>query len=87
MRQGGLILLALLALLALPLVAQAGNKPCSQSKGGIAYCEKGKFICQDGSMSASRRVCIPEASHVRLPADSQKSPRIPQTTQLKGDTK
>lgn len=78
---------ALVLCLALSLPAQAANTPCSRGKGGVAYCLDGKFICRDGSMSASRRVCIPEASHVRPPADSQKSPRIPQTTQLKGDTK
>lgn len=37
--------------------AEAGNQPCSGSKGGIARCIEGKFLCQDGSISASRKVC------------------------------
>lgn len=35
----------------------AANKPCSQSKGGIKYCEGEKFICNDGSVSASKQKC------------------------------
>ncbi len=39
-------------------VAQArGKEPCSGSKGGVASCSKGKFICKDGSISQSKKVC------------------------------
>jgi hypothetical protein len=47
----------LLAAAVLP--AFAANTPCSQSKGGINYCENGRFICNDGSVSQSKRVCNP----------------------------
>ncbi|OIP06956.1 MAG: hypothetical protein AUK53_11790 [Betaproteobacteria bacterium CG2_30_59_46] len=38
-------------------VASAANYPCSQSKGGVNYCDGDKFVCNDGSISASKRVC------------------------------
>lgn len=35
-----------------------GNKPCSGSKGGIKACTtNGKFLCNDGTISKSKRVC------------------------------
>lgn len=35
-----------------------GNQPCSKSKGGIKACTaEGKFFCNDGSVSASKRKC------------------------------
>ena len=33
--------------------------PCSGKKGGIDRCENGKFICKDGTTSASKKVCTP----------------------------
>lgn len=41
----------------LPLIAKAGNTPCSGKKGGVSHCLNGKFICNDGSTSASKKVC------------------------------
>lgn len=38
-------------------VAGAANYPCSQSKGGVKHCDGEKFVCNDGSISASKRVC------------------------------
>lgn len=40
-------------------VAEArGNQPCSKSKGGVKACTaEGKFLCNDGSVSASKRKC------------------------------
>ncbi|MCS1255180.1 hypothetical protein NX005_26000, partial [Escherichia coli] len=33
-------------------------KPCSGSKGGSSYCTKdGKFVCNDGSVSRSKKYC------------------------------
>lgn len=44
--------------LALAGVAEARNQPCSGKKGGIAGCTAGgKFLCKDGSTSASKRIC------------------------------
>lgn len=37
--------------------AQATNTPCSKGKGGIKACQNGKFLCNDGSISASKKVC------------------------------
>lgn len=35
-----------------------GNQPCSKSKGGVKACTaEGKFLCNDGSVSASKRKC------------------------------
>lgn len=37
--------------------AQAANKPCSGKKGGVSHCQGGKFVCNDGSLSASKKTC------------------------------
>ncbi|AKK48110.1 hypothetical protein AAIM55_002228 [Escherichia coli] len=38
--------------------ADAGRKPCSGSKGGGSHCTAGgKFVCNDGSISASKKTC------------------------------
>lgn len=53
----GATLLAAAALsLASPAFA-ATRTPCSGKKGGVDRCEGGKFICKDGSKSASKKVC------------------------------
>ena len=45
-------------LLAISVSADArGREPCSGRKGGIAYCSGSKFVCRDGSLSQSRRIC------------------------------
>jgi hypothetical protein len=50
--------------IALPLLsilvwmpASAANYPCSGAKGGVSHCVGGRFLCNDGSMSASKRIC------------------------------
>ena len=47
---GGLLLLA-------TFCAQAANYPCSGSKGGVAHCSGELFVCNDGSISGSKKVC------------------------------
>jgi hypothetical protein len=37
--------------------AEAANAPCSGMKGGIAGCRGETFLCDDGSVSASKRSC------------------------------
>lgn len=37
--------------------ALAANQPCSGRKGGIAGCDGDLFLCNDGSISASKRSC------------------------------
>jgi len=53
------------ALLALPLVfagwlAASGahaNYPCSGGKGGVSHCAGALFVCNDGSISGSKKIC------------------------------
>ena len=53
------LLFALLAAILLinPAYAERGRQPCSGKKGGINHCSKGKFVCNDGSISRSKKVC------------------------------
>jgi len=38
--------------------AGKGRQPCSGSKGGIKHCTAdGKFMCRDGTISASKKIC------------------------------
>ncbi|PZV40551.1 hypothetical protein B5V02_00495 [Mesorhizobium kowhaii] len=37
--------------------SQASNTPCSGHKGGVAHCQGRTFVCNDGSVSASKRDC------------------------------
>ncbi|WP_409285576.1 hypothetical protein [Pseudomonas protegens] len=37
--------------------AQAANQPCSGKKGGIDRCDGELFLCNDGSISASKKNC------------------------------
>lgn len=41
----------------------AANTPCSGSKGGIAKCAGATFVCNDGSISASKKICSLDKSH------------------------
>ncbi|TBZ41892.1 hypothetical protein E0H47_10160 [Rhizobium leguminosarum bv. viciae] len=45
------------ALLSVVVTVEAANTPCSGRKGGIAGCQGDTFICNDGSVSASKRSC------------------------------
>lgn len=48
---------ALVIFLLALLPAHAANTPCSGKKGGVSHCASGKFVCNDGSISASKKVC------------------------------
>lgn len=50
------LVVALVALLATS-PAFATNQPCSGKKGGVSHCSGGKFVCKDGSISASKKTC------------------------------
>lgn len=42
----------------LPLTSFAKNYPCSGKKGGVSHCTSdGKFVCNDGSKSKSKKIC------------------------------
>lgn len=52
------IALLIIALLAMSPAVHAKNYPCSGKKGGVAYCTSdGKFMCKNGTVSRSKRVC------------------------------
>lgn len=51
----GLLLAMVLATLSLH--AEATNTPCSGRKGGIARCDGDLFLCNDGSISGSKKSC------------------------------
>lgn len=46
-----------LLLMAPAMQANAQNKPCSGKMGGVSHCEGGKFVCKNGKISQSKRVC------------------------------
>ncbi|MCZ7835698.1 MULTISPECIES: hypothetical protein [Atlantibacter] len=47
-----------LALFGASAFSNAANYPCSKSKGGVSHCTAdGKFVCNDGSISRSKKVC------------------------------
>jgi hypothetical protein len=50
-------LLVLVFTLSTAISAFAANTPCSGGKGGIAHCAGGKFVCNDGSISGSKKFC------------------------------
>jgi len=50
-------LLFVLGILALTFNAAAANYPCSGSKGGVSHCSGELFVCNDGSISGSKKVC------------------------------
>lgn len=53
-------LIAAIAALTIALassLAWARNTPCSGKKGGVSHYAGGKFVCNDGSISASKKTC------------------------------
>ncbi len=53
------IILTILLVLGSLSFAEAGRgrQPCSGSKGGVSHCDGSKFVCKDGSISASKKIC------------------------------
>jgi hypothetical protein len=49
-----------LLLFGLSELCTAANHPCSGKKGGIARCDGELFVCNDGSISGSKRNCSAE---------------------------
>lgn len=47
----------LLFLMVQPFAEARGRQPCSGSKGGISHCQGATFVCNDGSVSASKKNC------------------------------
>ena len=66
--------LLLLAALVFIFPTHAANKPCSGSKGGIAHCAGDKFVCNDGSISGSKKMCsIPGSARGLMATPKTKS--------------
>ncbi|WP_265112947.1 hypothetical protein [Herbaspirillum sp. alder98] len=61
------LLLALSLLLPACGISVAANYPCSGKKGGVAHCAGADFVCNDGSISASKRVCSMNQSQQLAP--------------------
>ena len=52
------VLAALVACIGISTADARGRQPCSGSKGGIKACTAdGKFLCKDGSLSKSKKIC------------------------------
>ncbi|EGY5283617.1 hypothetical protein AXE41_RS01695 [Acinetobacter baumannii] len=53
------VILSLLLVFSSLSVAEAGRgrQPCSGKKGGVSHCDGSKFVCNDGSISASKKIC------------------------------
>ncbi|MBJ9580866.1 hypothetical protein [Acinetobacter baumannii] len=53
------VILSLLLVLSSLSVAEAGRgrQPCSGKRGGVSHCDGSKFVCNDGSISASKKIC------------------------------
>jgi hypothetical protein len=49
--------LSAVALAVTCLGVSAWNTPCSGRKGGVSHCAGATFVCNDGSISASKKVC------------------------------
>jgi hypothetical protein len=49
---------AIMVMVCISSTAEAkGKQPCSGKKGGISHCSGGKFVCNDGSISKSKKTC------------------------------
>ncbi|TBC09977.1 hypothetical protein ELH32_13480 [Rhizobium ruizarguesonis] len=57
---------AAIVILGLAQSVLAANTPCSGKKGGVAGCQGETFICNDGSVSASKRSCSATTGAVGL---------------------
>lgn len=45
------------ALVVLSGSALAQRAPCSGSRGGVVSCDGGRFVCADGAVSKSKKIC------------------------------
>lgn len=35
-----------------------GRQPCDRGAGGISHCKDGKFVCNNGAVSRSKKTCM-----------------------------
>ena len=57
MRAGLIAVIGIVGAVFITSAAEARNKPCTRGKGGVVGCVGTKFLCRDGSTSASKRTC------------------------------
>ncbi|TIL79353.1 MAG: hypothetical protein E5Y89_12770 [Mesorhizobium sp.] len=50
-------LLSIIGVAILAMQPSLANSPCSGRKGGISHCQGSTFVCNDGSVSASKKNC------------------------------
>lgn len=55
--RGAFVALAMALAMVYAQHAVAANTPCSGKKGGVSHCSGSKFVCKDGSVSASKKTC------------------------------
>lgn len=63
----------------MPTLSYAANLPCSGGKGGVAMCRGDLFVCNDGSISASKKSC---SKYMGGAADGMDSPALDMTPSL-----
>lgn len=68
------LLLYTAVLVTTPPGANATNYPCSGKKDGINHCQGSTFICNDGSVSASKKNCSAEMGSVGLVSPPEMQP-------------
>ncbi len=56
---------------------ERGRKPCSGGAGGISHCLNGKFVCKNGNISNSARICLPDQSIGEVRSSSPKTEQRP----------
>lgn len=49
--------LAALVLFTIPAAQANGRYPCDRGAGGVSHCSGKKFVCNNGTVSGSTRVC------------------------------
>lgn len=74
--RGFLLAAATIAALMAPGLSDAANTPCSGKKGGVSHCQGRTFICNDGSVSASKKNCAAEMGAAGLLSTPEMAPVI-----------
>lgn len=65
----------LVALFMAGSLAHGANYPCSGKKGGVSHCAGERFVCNDGSISSSKRNCSAERGGQAIPRALLPQPR------------
>lgn len=52
-----------------------GREPCDRGAGGVSHCENGRFICNNGTVSRSKRVCVTPSRQGKAADQKEKGKR------------